>query len=115
MRKHCRDELDLEETKANAQVAGFLFNSARSGTRWRETPVEFKHSGSIGRRDVSELTDEDLLNIIGSVGAELQASPRDHPAHRRRGWLPAICHSAQRSADLCRTPAANGSPVYFLQ
>src|SRR5688572_17315183 len=87
LRKHYRDELDMGETKANAQVAGFLFNSARSGNvsaqifwlktraRWRETPVELKHSGSIGRRDLSELTDEDLLNIIGSVATELQAEP----------------------------------------
>src|SRR5215204_2395757 len=86
LRKHYRDELDLGETKANAQVAGFLFNSARSGNvsaqifwlktraRWRETPVELKHSGTIGRRDLSQLSDEDLLNIIGSVGAELQAT-----------------------------------------
>ena len=69
LRKHYRDELDMGETKANAQVAGFLFNSARSGNvtaqifwlktraRWRETPVELRHSGSIARRDVSELTD----------------------------------------------------------
>ena len=60
LRKHYRDELDLGETKANAQVAGFLFNSARNGNvtaqifwlktraRWRETPTELKHSGSIG-------------------------------------------------------------------
>ena len=87
LRKYYRDELDLGETKANAQVAGFLFNSARSGNvtaqifwlktraKWRETPVELKHSGSIGRRDLSELTDEDLLNIIGSVATELRADP----------------------------------------
>jgi hypothetical protein len=31
LRKHYRDELDLGTTKANAQVAGFLFNSARNG------------------------------------------------------------------------------------
>jgi hypothetical protein len=86
LRKHYRDELDMGETKANAQVAGFLFNSAKSGNvsaqifwlktraRWRETPVELKHSGTIGRRDLSDLSDQDLLNIIGSVGAELQAT-----------------------------------------
>jgi len=63
LRKHYRDELDLGETKANAQVAGFLFNSARNGNvtaqifwhktraRWRETPLELRHSGSIGRKD----------------------------------------------------------------
>jgi hypothetical protein len=31
LRKHYRDELDLGAVKANAQVAGFLFNSARNG------------------------------------------------------------------------------------
>jgi hypothetical protein len=85
LRKHYRNELDLGETKANAQVAGFLFNAARTGNvtaqifwlktraRWRETPVELRHSGTIGRRDLSELSDEDLLNIIGSVGADVRA------------------------------------------
>ena len=29
LRKHYREELDLGETKANAQVAGFLFNAAQ--------------------------------------------------------------------------------------
>ena len=33
LRKHYRDELDLGETKANAQVAGFLFNSATQRQR----------------------------------------------------------------------------------
>src|SRR3954454_13342939 len=76
LRKYYRDELDLGETKANAQVAGFLFNSAKSGNvtaqifwlktraRWRETPVELRHSGSIGRKSVSELTDEELMAMI---------------------------------------------------
>src|ERR1700741_611362 len=31
LRKHYRDELDLGETKANAQVAGYLFNAAKNG------------------------------------------------------------------------------------
>ena len=55
LRKHYRDELDLGSTKANAQVAGFLFNSARNGNvtaqifwlktraRWREVPSEHLH------------------------------------------------------------------------
>src|SRR6185436_11799188 len=84
LRKHYRDELDMGETKANAQVAGFLFNSARSGNvsaqifwlktraRWRETPVELKHSGTIGRRDMRELTDEELTEIIRSAAGDLQ-------------------------------------------
>jgi hypothetical protein len=83
LRKHYRDELDMGEIKANAQVAGFLFNAARSGNvtaqifwlktraRWRETATELRHSGSIARRDVSELTDQELMDIIDSarVGA----------------------------------------------
>src|SRR5712672_2446286 len=80
LRKHYRDELDLGETKANAQVAGFLFNSARTGNvtaqifwlktraRWRETPLELKHSGSIANRDLSELKDQELLDIIYTLG-----------------------------------------------
>ena len=75
LRKCYREELDLGETKANAQVAGFLFNSARSGNvtamifwlktraRWRETPLELRHSGSIGTCDLNELTDEQLDRI----------------------------------------------------
>src|SRR6185436_6501453 len=82
LRKHYRDELDLGETKANAQVAGFLFNSARNGNvtaqifwlktraRWRETPLELRHSGSIGRKEMREYTDEELMAIIREGVAE---------------------------------------------
>src|SRR3982751_1230646 len=82
LRKHYRDELDLGETKANAQVAGFLFNSARSGNvtaqifwlktraRWRETPTELRHSGAIGRKEMCEYTDEELMAIIREGVAE---------------------------------------------
>jgi hypothetical protein len=60
LRKHYRDELDLGVTKANAQVAGFLFNSAKSGNvtaqifwlktraRWREVPTTLEHAGLNG-------------------------------------------------------------------
>ena len=83
LRKYYRDELDMGETKANAQVAGFLFNSARSGNvtaqifwlktraRWRETPTELRHSGSIGRKDMHEYTDEELMAIIHSAGGPI--------------------------------------------
>ena len=82
LRKHYRDELDLGETKANAQVAGFLFNSAKSGNvsaqifwlktraRWRETPLELRHSGAIGRKDLSEWTDEELLARVNELAEE---------------------------------------------
>ena len=87
LRKHYRDELDLGETKANAQVASYLFNAAKSGNvtaqifwlktraRWRETPTELRHSGAIGRKELSELTDEELMAIITSVGAEVGFAP----------------------------------------
>ena len=82
LRKHYRDELDLGETNANAQVAGFLFNSARNGNvtaqifwlktraRWRETPLELRHSGLIGRKDMCEYSDEELMAIIREGAAE---------------------------------------------
>src|SRR6478609_716922 len=89
LRKHYRDELDLGETKANAQVAGFLFNSARNGNvtaqifwlktraRWRETPTELRHSGSIGRKEMCEYTDEELMDIIRTEAAHLGMVPRE--------------------------------------
>ena len=76
LRKHYRDELDLGTTKANAQVAGFLFNSARNGnvtaqifwlkTRasWKETPSEHRHVGAFGTFDVREMSDEALEQIV---------------------------------------------------
>ena len=88
LRKHYRDELDMGETKANAQVAGFLFNAARSGNvtaqifwlktraRWRETPTELRHSGSVGRRELSEITDEELIAIIQTAGPTPQFNSR---------------------------------------
>ena len=83
LRKHYREELDFGETKANAQVAGFLFNAAKNGNvtaqifwlktraKWRETPMELKHSGSIRGRDLSELSDEDLMSMISSLTADI--------------------------------------------
>jgi hypothetical protein len=83
LRKYYREELDLGEAKANAQVAGFLFNSAKNGNvsaqifwlktraQWRETPLELKHSGVIGRKDVTEMTDEELDGRIHELVTEL--------------------------------------------
>ena len=83
LRKYYRDELNLGETKANAQVAGFLFNAAKNGNvtaqifwlktraKWRETPMELKHSGSIARKDLSEISDEELMSMIDTLGAGL--------------------------------------------
>jgi hypothetical protein len=87
LRKHYRDELDLGETKANAQVAGFLFNAAKNGNvtaqifwlktraKWRETPLELRHSGAIGRKDLSELSDEELMSMIDTLGAGAGLAP----------------------------------------
>jgi hypothetical protein len=78
LRKCYREELDLGETKANAQVAGFLFTAAKSGNvtamifwlktraRWKETPAELKHSGAVGTYDMAALTDGDLARLINS-------------------------------------------------
>jgi hypothetical protein len=81
LRKCYRQELDLGETKANAQVAGFLFNSARNGNvsaqifwlktraRWREVPTELRHSGAIGRKDIYDYSDDELLAIVMSAAS----------------------------------------------
>ena len=87
LRKHYRDELDLGETKANAQVAGFLFKAAKNGNvtaqifwlktraKWRESPVELKHSGAIAKNDLSDLPDAELLDIIYTLGREVGLAP----------------------------------------
>src|SRR3954466_9353634 len=87
LRKYYREELDLGETKANAQVAGFLFNSAKSGNvtaqifwlktraKWREVPTELRHSGVIARKEMCEYTDEELMMIIREGAAELGLTP----------------------------------------
>jgi hypothetical protein len=92
LRKHYRDELDLGTAKANAQVAGLLFNSAKNGNvsaqifwlktraRWRETPLELQHSGSIGRKELSEYSDADLLAIIS---AHVPATPEARLEHEK--------------------------------
>jgi hypothetical protein len=89
LRKHYRDELDLGETKANAQVAGFLFSAAKNGNvtaqifwlktraRWKETPSEHWHSGAVGTFDVTQLTDAALERIIGA-----EALPPARPRRR---------------------------------
>jgi len=87
LRKHYRDELDLGETKANAQVAGYLFNAAKNGNvtaqifwlktraKWREVPLELRHSGSIRAREPYEYTNEELISIIatGATDARIPA------------------------------------------
>jgi hypothetical protein len=87
LRKCYRDELDLGETKANAHIAGFLFNSAKNGNvsaqifwlktraRWRETPVELKHSGEIAHKDLSQLSDEELHRMIVLLAADCGLAP----------------------------------------
>jgi hypothetical protein len=81
LRKHFRDELDLGRTKANAQVAGFLFNAAKNGNvtaqifwlktraRWKEAPIELEHSA---RFDLTKLTDEELERMIAEANENIK-------------------------------------------
>jgi hypothetical protein len=85
LRKYYRDELDLGETKANAQVAGFLFNAAKSGnvtaqifwlkTRagWREVPLELKHS--VRTEDLTQLSDQELMDLIVEMSPSVGLEP----------------------------------------
>jgi len=99
LRKHYRDELDNGHTKANAQVAGFLFNSARNGNvtaqifwlktraRWKETPSEHHHMGAMGTFDVRELSDEALERIVFGESPNLPPMSR---ADRRKVLAPVL-------------------------
>jgi hypothetical protein len=99
LRKHYRDELDFGQTKANAQVAGFLFNSARSGNvtaqifwlktraNWKETPSEHRHMGAFGTFDVRELSDEALERIVFGTPPNL---PPMTQADRRKALAPVL-------------------------
>ena len=111
LRKHYRDELDLGETKANAQVAGFLFNAARNGnvtaqifwlkTRagWKETPSEHRHVGAFGTFDVREMSDEALERIVFGASPNLPPMTR---AERHRVLAPileAVVSASSGNAD----------------
>jgi hypothetical protein len=81
LRKYYREELDLAETKANAQVAGFLFTAAKNGNvtaqifwlktraRWKEPAAEHKYSGTVGSYDLTKLSDADLARFESLVAA----------------------------------------------
>ena len=85
LRKCYRDELDLGETKANAQVAGFLFSAAKGGNvtaqifwlktraRWHEVPTELRHSGSI--KNLDQRTEAELMKSIMSLAASAGLAP----------------------------------------
>jgi uncharacterized small protein (DUF1192 family) len=45
--------------------------------RWRETPLELKHSGSIGQKDVSQLSDEELMSRITFLAGEIGFVPAE--------------------------------------
>jgi len=99
LRKHYRDELDMGETKANAQVAGFLFTAARNGNvtaqifwlktraRWREPPAEHRHLGAMATVDLRELSDEELERIVWANPPNLPPMPQ---AARRSLLAPAL-------------------------
>ena len=99
LRKHYRDELDLGQTKANAQIAGFLYNSAKNGnvtaqifwlkTRasWKETPSEHWHRGALGTFDVRELSDQALERIVFGNSPQVPSKSR---AERRKALAPML-------------------------
>jgi hypothetical protein len=100
LRKCYREELDLGETKANAQVAGFLFNSAKNGNvtaqifwlktraRWKETPAEQRHSGSLGTYDLSKLTDAELERCMAILDTGPKTNAAFGPREARAGTPP---------------------------
>jgi hypothetical protein len=79
LRKYYRDELDLGEAKANAQVAGFLFNAAKNGNvtaqifwlktraRWKEPAVDHKVTAAVGVLDMGKYSDTELEGMLTKV------------------------------------------------
>jgi hypothetical protein len=112
LRKHYRDELDMGQTKANAQVAGFLFNSARNGNvtaqifwlktraQWKETPSEHRHMGAFGTFDVREMSDEALERIAFGAPPNLPPMPRSE----RRKILAPVLKAIVTAADKPEEP-----------
>ena len=106
LRKHYRDELDLGETKANAQVAGFLFNAARNGNvtaqifwlktraRWKELPSEHRHVGALATVDLRLLSDDELERMIWPNPPQMQHLSKDERRTLLRPVLEAIAHKA---------------------
>ena len=117
LRKHYRDELDMGATKANAQVAGFLFNSARNGnvtaqifwlkTRasWKEAPSEHRHVAAVGTFDVREMSDEELERIVFGAPVNLGPMPR---AQRREVLAPVLRAIVETTSDAEQSDRANG-------
>jgi hypothetical protein len=116
LRKHYRDELNLAQTKANAQVAGFLFNSARTGnvtaqifwlkTRasWKETPYEHRHTGALATFDVRGLSDEALERVVFGTPPNLPPMSR---LERNRLLAPVLQAVAEAST---KTPGTDLEP-----
>jgi hypothetical protein len=108
LRKHYRDELDMGSTKANAQVAGFLFNSARNGNvtaqifwlktraKWKEAPSEHQHIGAFGTFDVREMSDEALEKIVFGSPPNLPPMSR---SERRTALAPILRAVVSASTD----------------
>jgi len=79
LRKHYREELDLSKAKANAAVAGVLFNKAKSGDVasmifWLKTQAGWKETtrleGDIGVNVTDERTPEEIKqSILGKLAA----------------------------------------------
>lgn len=101
LRKHYREELDTGHFKATAKVAESLFRKATGDgaqsvtaaifwlkTRggWRETPQS--HEVAVERRNVKDLTDEELEQMI----ATMQVAIEEEDAKRRP--VKVIEHSA---------------------
>lgn len=111
LRKHYRDELDLGTTKANAQVAGFLFNSARNGnvtaqifwlkTRagWKETASEHRHLGAIGTFDVRDMSDEALERIVFGAPPNLPPMSRQERRKTLAPILEAVVNASSANTD----------------
>jgi hypothetical protein len=47
------------------------YSGLKTRAKWRESPVELKHSGAIVKNELSDLPDQDLLDLIYTLGREV--------------------------------------------
>ena len=80
----------------NGNVTAQIF-WLKTRARWRETPAQ--HSGSIGRKDLCEFSDAELIGIIGSavdVPATLKAHGSERTEPNARGFLDLVANGQYR-------------------
>ena len=69
-----RSRASCSTAAKNGNVTAQIF-WLKTRARWRETPLELRHSGAIATKDFSQLTDEELLAMLTSLAQQVGFEP----------------------------------------